>query len=170
MGSGTPEVAASLYLYCQLQWLQEQPGFPWLRQMAAWEELEKVTTLVGTVFVPYHLGAASGTENAPRQNPWLTCIALVSEAPALILCCQKKSITAIKNPKQTTGKQAYVQSLRESEQNMLLPEPVFAYGYLIYTGKIYSLQRHNRENSHSYEPCMKNQGLTDGRINIAWSI
>lgn len=72
MGSGTPEVAAPLYLYCSLQWLQEQPGFPWLRQMAAWEELEKVTTLVGTVFVPYHLGAASGTENAPRQNLWLT--------------------------------------------------------------------------------------------------
>lgn len=57
--------------------------------MANVEKLEKVTALVGTVFVLCHLGAASGTENAPRQNPWLTRIALVSGAPALILCCQK---------------------------------------------------------------------------------
>lgn len=40
--------------------------------LAAWETLEKVTTLVGMVFVLCHLSAASGTENAPRQNPWLT--------------------------------------------------------------------------------------------------
>ena len=66
--------------------------------LAAWEKLEKVTTSVGTVFVPCHLGAASGTENVPRQNPWLSWIALVSGTPALILCCQKNIHHSNKKP------------------------------------------------------------------------
>lgn len=42
------------------------------KNLAVWEKLGKVTTLVEMVCVMCHLGRATGTENAPRQNPWLT--------------------------------------------------------------------------------------------------
>lgn len=39
---------------------------------AVWEKPGKVTTLVEMVCAMCLLGRATGTENAPRQNPWLT--------------------------------------------------------------------------------------------------
>lgn len=86
--------------------------------MGAWEKLERVSTfytaprqVFGTVLVLCHLGTASGTENTMRQNLWLTQIALTSGTPAFILCCQKSSIRAIQNAKQTMEKQAHEQSV-----------------------------------------------------------
>lgn len=104
--------------------------------MDAWEKLERVSTFYtaprqvpGTVLVLCHLGTASGTENAMRQNLWLTQIALMSGTPAFILRCQKSSIRALQNAKQTMEKQAHVQSVGK-KQNFFLLKLVFAYRFL----------------------------------------
>lgn len=130
LGSWAPE-ATALCLYSSLQCEQEQPAFPWLTWIwVLGKSLEGWAPRRGWCLCCATLAQASRTENATRQNFWLTQIALMSGTPAFILHCQKSSIRAIQNTKQTMGKQARVQSM-EKKKNFFLPELVFAYGFLI---------------------------------------
>lgn len=146
MGSWAPEAAAAVCLYCSQ--VQEQPGFPWLTEIWVLGKGFKGRAPLRAQSL-CHLGTvASGTENATRQNLWLTQITSMSGTPTFILHCQKSSIRSIQNAKHTTGKQAHVQSVGK-KKNFFLPELVIAYGFFIFTGKIFSLHRYN---SHSYQP------------------
>lgn len=99
---------------------------------AVWEKQEKVTTKVGVVLVLCHL-SLTVEQKIPLSKTLddMNCLC-VKDTSSYFMPPKKNALPVIKSSRQTTAKQAYVQSSWESKQNVILPEPGFTYRYPIW--------------------------------------